>query len=64
MSLLNRLFYIDNIALDVHLLSILQDRDMYKNLMSQRGQEAQSLLNILQEVTRCFTRSLVILLAN
>ena len=53
-----RLFLIDSIALDAHLLSILHDRDMYKDLRARRDQDTQSILNILQEVTHHFAHCL------
>ena len=49
----------DAIAIDVLLLATLQDRVTYKKLVRRSGQEAQSLLNLLQAV-RLFSASICI----
>jgi hypothetical protein len=49
---------IDAISIDALLLATLQDRVKYRQLVKRRGQEAQSLLNLLQAVCLLTTKFL------
>lgn len=45
-----KLLTLDAITLSAHLTAILMDNDKYKELVGQRGEAAQSLLDLLQAV--------------
>ena len=45
-----KLLALDTVTLAAHLTVIVTDNDTYKELVGRRGQEAQSLLDLLQDV--------------
>jgi hypothetical protein len=47
---LDQVFKMDAYAIDTLLLATLQDRAKYRQLVKRHGQEAQSLLDLLQAV--------------
>jgi hypothetical protein len=47
---LNQLLHLDFLATCAHLHIIIGDRGEYRAFLAQRGEEAQRLLNLLQEV--------------
>jgi hypothetical protein len=53
---------IDAIAIDALLLKTLRDHNKYKQFVRRRGQEAQSLLNLLQAVCLYLNHSVVFLM--